>query len=110
VNAATNLIVGKTDVHPLVTSPAPGNYIVCGQSPVAAGATVILNCSASYSTPAQYVVVQSTAITSLSLCEVEVYTPEGWFEQVIFVAISQRHSAYYNFLADMSAIFTVENP
>ena len=89
VNETSNFVVGLTNDHPLATNPEPGDYAVCGQYPgtVSAGATVSLQCSDPDLTPARYVIVQipTTDYVSLALCEVEVYTTEGYISIYLFV-------------------------
>ena len=75
-----NFTVGLTNEHPLVSSPMPGAYAVCGQYPgaVPKGATVKLECSDTVNPqPVRYVIVQFPTTERVRFCEVEVYTPEG---------------------------------
>jgi len=77
---AANFTVGLSNVHPLITNPQPGNYDVCGQYPgiVPRGATVKLTCDDPDLPPARYVIVRFPTTQRVIVCEVEVYTHEGW--------------------------------
>jgi len=77
-----NVTVGVTNTHPLDASPVQGDYTVCGQyhpgDNDTDGPTVSVQCSQPLRY--RYVIVQVNTTDRLSLCEVEVYTPEGTIE------------------------------
>ena len=77
---SANFIVGLTNIHPLVNSPEIGNYNVCGQYPgnIPQGATVKLQCEDTGLQPARYVIVQFPAAYRVNLCELEVYSSQGF--------------------------------
>ena len=75
-----NFTVGLTNVHPLVNSPVPGAYAVCGHYPcVPQVATVKLECNDTTNPqqPVRYVIVQFHTNDTVRFCEVEVYTADG---------------------------------
>ena len=75
-----NFVIGLTNDSPIVTTPAVGNYAVCGQYPgaVPAGATVSLACTSDM--PAyRYVIVLFPSTDQANFCELEVFIRRKFF-------------------------------
>ena len=78
---SANVTVGLTNIHPLIASPVPGSYTLCGQyqpgqSGAPAGPTVSVQCRAP-TVSSKYVIVQFDNTDYVGLCEVEAYSTHG---------------------------------